>query len=254
MAASTNNGGKQYFCQQDETGATFHRLENRISSVTLRPSAAGIYYIGSFGGDETMVENIASYGVAVSLKNMPGVDFMEDEDTKYTQFDAATLVEGAQQTGVLISGIMKEEGRNPRLNSAYGQMPIFATSYLVMKDGTVVLSDVSADHADDVAYSLQDVIKTVDENIVEDPLHWRIYTNPMRDFYSKWKDLGMGDWEFERVIPPQEDDVIDILMIGNSFCSYYVQELAGVAAADGIKMRVCNVYYSGCRMDQHYNW
>ena len=50
------------------------------------------------------------------------------------------------------------------------------------------------------------------------------------------------------------DGVIDILMVGNSFCYYYVEELVGLAAADGVKLRVCNVYYSGCKMSQHYNW
>jgi len=51
-----------------------------------------------------------------------------------------------------------------------------------------------------------------------------------------------------------DDGVIDILMVGNSFCYYYVEELVGIAAAAGVNMRVCNVYYSGCKMSQHYNW
>ena len=33
-----------------------------------------------------------------------------------------------------------------------------------------------------------------------------------------------------------------------------MEELAGIAAAAGVKMRVCNVYYSGCKLDKHYNW
>lgn len=52
----------------------------------------------------------------------------------------------------------------------------------------------------------------------------------------------------------EDDGVIDVLMIGNSFCYYYVEELVGLAAADGVNMRVCNVYYSGCKLNQHYNW
>jgi hypothetical protein len=43
-------------------------------------------------------------------------------------------------------------------------------------------------------------------------------------------------------------------MIGNSFCSYYVQELWALGQAAGIPMRVCNVYYSGCRIYKHYSW
>lgn len=53
---------------------------------------------------------------------------------------------------------------------------------------------------------------------------------------------------------PKEDNVLNILMIGNSFCYYYPEELYGIAKAAGIDMRVCNVYYSGCKLEMHYNW
>ena len=246
LASSASVCGKQYIASRNAQEATFHRLENRITNVTLRPSADGIYYTGSFGCDATLTSDIASYGVAVSLVNAPGADFMTDSDTLYTNFEGASLQGGANVTGTLISGIMKQEN-NAKLNSAYGQMPIFAASYLMMNDGTVVLSD-------SVALSLQDVMKTVDTLIDSDPLHFRKLTNPMRAFYDKWEENGMADWNFKKIITPKEDDVIDILMVGNSFCYYYVEELAGIAAAAGVKMRVCNLYYSGCKMSQHYNW
>ena len=47
--------------------------------------------------------------------------------------------------------------------------------------------------------------------------------------------------------------MIDILMIGSSFCTYYVQELWALADATGLKFRVCNVYYSGCPIEKYYN-
>ena len=53
---------------------------------------------------------------------------------------------------------------------------------------------------------------------------------------------------------PAEDDVINVLMIGNSFCFYYVEELYGIAQAAGVNMKVCNVYYSGCKLNQHWTW
>ena len=253
LAQDTVMAGKRYVPTRDESGAMFHRLENRVSAVALRPSADGIYFTGSFGCDETLAADIVSYGVAVSTVNMPGADFMTDEDTLYTEFDASTLVGGSHQTGVLISGIMKQE-RSAELNNAYGQMPIFATTYLLTKDGSVLLSDDTQNHNDDVAYSLQDVMATVDNLIVDDPLNYRVLTNPMRDFYAKWEELGMADWSFKKIIPPEEDDVLNILMIGSSGCYYYVEELYGLLEAAGIKANVCNVYYSGCKLYQHYNW
>ena len=53
---------------------------------------------------------------------------------------------------------------------------------------------------------------------------------------------------------PAEDDTLNVLMIGNSFCYYYPDELYGMAQAAGIKMRICNVYYSGCKISQHWTW
>ena len=53
---------------------------------------------------------------------------------------------------------------------------------------------------------------------------------------------------------PAEDGVLNLLMVGNSGCYYYVEELWGMLDAVGIPARICNVYYSGCLLSQHYNW
>lgn len=53
---------------------------------------------------------------------------------------------------------------------------------------------------------------------------------------------------------PAQDDTLNILMIGSSFCYYYVEELHGMLKAAGIKARVCNVYYSGCPLSSHWEW
>ncbi len=53
---------------------------------------------------------------------------------------------------------------------------------------------------------------------------------------------------------PTQDDILNILMIGSSFCYYYVEELHGMLEAAGIKANVCNVYYSGCPLENHWTW
>lgn len=53
---------------------------------------------------------------------------------------------------------------------------------------------------------------------------------------------------------PSEDTTLDVLMIGNSFCYYYPDELKAMADAAGKDLRVCNVYYSGCSLAQHYQF
>ncbi len=53
---------------------------------------------------------------------------------------------------------------------------------------------------------------------------------------------------------PKENETMNILMVGNSFCYYYPDELFGLAKEAGIEMNICNVYYSGCSIETHYNW
>ena len=68
----------------------------------------------------------------------------------------------------------------------------------------------------------------------------------------------MNETQMESTVPSEmiksDDGLLNVLMIGNSYCYYYVEELYGLAAAAGIKMRVCNVYYSGCSLQQHWTW
>lgn len=54
------------------------------------------------------------------------------------------------------------------------------------------------------------------------------------------------------------DSTLRILMVGNSFCYYYVEELYELLIEnppEGIEaVEVYNLYHSGCTMNQHYNW
>ena len=234
--------GKRYL----HLDGSFHRVELEITNVSLRPSADGLYYTGVWSADEAVTAKIGSYGIAVSTANAPGADFATDSDTLYTSFAGNTLANGEKKTGVLVQNIMSAE-RDSETNSAYGKTPVFAAAYLTFADGTVLLSGT-------VAMSLQSIMQTVDERIVTDPQNYRRLTLPMREFYEKWKNNGMGSWQLDKIPQPEEDGIMNILMIGNSFCSYYVQELWALGQAAGIEMRVCNVYYSGCNMSKHYKW
>lgn len=57
-----------------------------------------------------------------------------------------------------------------------------------------------------------------------------------------------------KIYNPTENETLYVLMVGNSFCYYYPDELFGLARAAGINMVICNVYYSGCTIESHYNW
>ena len=47
----------------------------------------------------------------------------------------------------------------------------------------------------------------------------------------------------------------NVLLIGNSYSYYWPDELWGLLTASGLEnVCVCNVYYSGCTFEMHWNW
>ena len=53
---------------------------------------------------------------------------------------------------------------------------------------------------------------------------------------------------------PADDGVFQMLMIGNSGCTYFIDELDGMFEAAGINADVYALYYSGCDVQRHWNW
>jgi len=244
--------GKQYVALVDGNTVTYHRLGADLTNVTINVDKNAVYFKGKFGADETLKAMIDTYGIAVSLSGMPDSRL---SDTCKSVFNGAEMANNEISSGVYITNILRKD-LTDKQNDNRGREKIYATAYVTLTDGTTTyISDDSTTSADNVAWSLYDCFTRLDELIDEDPTNFRRHTNTMRDYYAKWKDNGIADWVGENTnfIAPPEDDVIDILMIGSSFCTYYVEELWQIANASGLKVRVCNVYYSGCPLSKYYN-
>lgn len=163
-------------------GESFHRFEQRICGTTIRPAVAGVYYTAQWSCDEVLSGKIASFGVAVSVKDMPGTDFRADLDTLWTTFSGSEFANGTKKTSAIISGILKE-GKD---NDARGKMDIYACAYVILADGTVLTS------ANGAAYSLYDVMHLAEDTAYE--------TNQeaLAAFYNTWKDV-MQNWDFQKI-------------------------------------------------------
>ena len=71
---------------------------------------------------------------------------------------------------------------------------------------------------------------------------------------KKKKTVQEEEDELSEQADPKADGEFNVLMIGNSFCYYYPDELYGIAEAAGVTLKICNVYYSGCQLSQHWEW
>ena len=72
---------------------------------------------------------------------------------------------------------------------------------------------------------------------------------PSGDDVTTEADTG-NDIYIER----EDKEVKYILMLGNSFCYYFTEELYGIAKANGHDLVIANLYKSGCSVEEHWRW
>ena len=162
---------------------SFHRLDMGITQVSIRPSAAGMYYSGTWYADATLKAQIRSYGVAVSVVKMPDSAFMElGSGAAWTAFAGSTLENGTPMTGCIVSGILKTGAANDER----ARMKIYAATYVVLEGGAVLLGEKTAD------YSLYDVMKLMDETA------YAANAEALEKFYKTW-EYPMKNWDFTNI-------------------------------------------------------
>lgn len=241
-------GGFYVNLVDQKTGTmTSHRMDMRVKTVSIRPKSAGIYFIGEWICDDTLKGQIKSFGMAVSANDAPGNNFAQDKDTRYTSFSASMLDSTTALTSVIIANILSNE-ETAEDNTNRAKTDIYVAPYIVLQDGTSLVT------GKEVTYNLHDVMHLVDK--VEGNLYLDNKV-ALENFYSTWSD-SMSTWGFTYIgnTDPTDDDVLNVLLIGNSFCYYFTDELYAMLQEyyPDREINVVNAYKSGCLMREHYAW
>lgn len=192
--------GNSYVTLTEENRVTAHRISIELNTVTLRTAAAGVYYKAAYSCDAQVAKQVQSYGVVVSLYNMPGADFMtEPENGNFNAWTEAAVPfqSGAVATSGSVFGIMKDI-RSAATNDRYGKMKIYANAYIDLGNGPIVANYADAGKTADAegfkgtALSLYDVMQKLDSSYASYPTATRLQLDA---FYAQWKEKGM-DWGF----------------------------------------------------------
>lgn len=248
MYQAPNNN--RYVAVTNEDGTSFHRLGMAIQSVVLRPSVSGLYYKGVWQCDDLLAAQIASYGMAVSVENMPGENFMTDADTLYTVMEGSTFQSGQSQTSAIIENILSEGADN----DAKGRTNIYATAYAVMADGTVVTGDDNNPTAGGTDCSLHEVVQNVNRRW---PKLSDSQQETVKNLYSLYTETFSG-WELYNITAAINGTAayrpLKILTLGHSLALDAGHMLNLVAGTEGFTdLTVGTLYYSGCPLYKHVN-
>ena len=127
--------GIDYYMVASDTGYSFHRLDMRITKVSMRTTTGGIYYWADWDCDTTLAAKIASYGIAVKLNNMPdaealrasmagntsGVLYSMLTNAKTGDAIFADNITNDETTGALINNILVKGDRGEAVTLTYDE-------------------------------------------------------------------------------------------------------------------------------------
>ena len=229
---------------------TFHDLQVRIASVSLRPGNAGLYYTARFVCDDAVKAYVDSFGVAVSLEDVPGEDFETDAKTLYTGYGKDKLADG-QANSVLIQNVMKA-ALTPDANKERAEKSIYANAYLkltVNGQTQLIMADKSS------ALSMKTVLQRVNGSWVS--LSQTDRDNLVEQIYTPYVDkFTVNDWDLFHMEAAMNGEPMNrelkILTIGNSLSVDAGRMLAYVAQQEGAEgIKVGTLYKANCSVQEH---
>lgn len=246
-----------YLKVTDDAGISFHRVTLQITDMTLRTKNddeeaynPGLYYKSTFAGDELVAQNVASFGIALSVTEEPNAENfgINNKCSAFTNFVAGeTGNEGI--TSTILKSILKES--NGRLtNSSHAQMPIYGRAYILTdQDDYVFGIGVSRSFQEQI----QELSGTNDpEKLAEAVPLYRTYGRIMREWDVVNLESAVISDKTDPVISGDKDQPLRILAITSSFGKNTTELLYDVLTAEGYTdVTVARLYSSGGTLKEH---
>ena len=231
-----------YLLVNEEGQLSAHKYEVAITAMTLRAADAGIYYKSSFLGDEKVAAAVESFGVALSVIDVPDE---KNFDTKcaaslFTGFESGANGNAAAST--LLTGIMKNTNTDAT-NGRNMAMTIYGRPYVKTADGYLFGEAVSR--------NLKDQLLAIDGMVDElsgSQLH------AIKEFYHKF-ETNLNEMNLPNIAKEAADTTLKILGIGNSYTHDSMWMLGAIYKAEkNQNVELGIAYYGGCRLDQHVSF
>lgn len=228
-----------YLLVNEDGQLSAHKYQVAITAMTLRAADAGIYYKSSFLGDEKVAAAVESFGVALSVIDVP---YEKNLETKcvystFTGFESGENGNAAAST--LLKGILKDTNTDA-INSRNMAMTVYGRPYLKTADGYVFGESVSRS----LVSQLQDIDGMV-SGLSSSQLH------ALKEFYNKY-EAQLSSLQLENVEREAKDTTLKILGIGNSYTHDSMWMLGAIYKAEKNQDIILGIAYEGgCPLDDH---
>ena len=236
-----------YMNLKETNGVSYHKYVLKLTKINLRPGKTGLYYSGNIRVDQAVLNQIQSYGVALSTANqLPALDAADTRYTAYTKTDYGT----AGTNSVLVSGILDGESTD----GVDATTNIYSRPYILFADG-------SCFYGGTVSANLRQVTELVDEK------GWDGLTitqnRALHSMYDTYQQT-MRTWKMtnvkaavQKAAAASDDGVFKAIIIGNSDSTDATNLLYEIFLAEGWKKEdlvLGCMYESGCAISSHVKY
>ena len=238
-----------YLKVTEDAGISFHRVTLQITDMTLRTKNddeeaynPGLYYKSTFAGDELVAQNVASFGIALSVTEEPNAENfgINNKCSAFTNFVAGETG-NAGITSTILKSILKES--NGKLtNSSYAQMPIYGRAYVLTNHNDYVFGI-------GVSRSFQEQIEAISVEIEWSDLESGDQQGILA-MYKPYQSL-MKTWSVDTIrntFLAEEDKIVRILNISNSHGQdsvWLLPEVIRTEKGEDYQFMVAECYFSG---------
>jgi len=243
LTATGNVKAAESYLLVNEAGQlSSHKYEVAITAMTLRADSAGIYYKSSFLGDEKVAAAVESFGVALSVMDVPYEKNIQTKcvSSQFTGFESGE--NGNAGASTLLTGILKDTNTDA-INDRNMAMTIYGRPYLKTADGYLFGEPISRS----LVNQLQDI-----DGMVEDLPGGQLHA--LKEFYNRFESrlekLNLSNIEREA-----HDTTLKILGIGNSYTIDSMRMLGAIYQAEkNQNVELGIAYKGGCRLDEHVSF
>jgi len=238
-----------YLMVTEQDGASFHRVNLQLTSMTLRSEDVGLYYKSNFAGDEVVARSVDKFGVALSIEVVPDSSNIEQACCKYTWFENFASGDGGNagdNTSSLLKGVMKQSNSDFE-NESNATRPLYGRAYIKLNDGSYMFGAAACrtfrqqlEDANDIWSSLTDEQRAAAVQMC----------NTYQNTVKKWAVDGILSYG------AQNDGVLKIFALGNSYTVDSMHLLYEVYKAENPDKQVIlgYAYKSGCILAEHVQY
>ena len=241
-----------YIVIAEADGISFHCVTLQIYAMTLRTDEndqPGLYYKSHFKADEKAAPVIATYGVALSVVDIPTAETMDElgSYTIFEKFESGPLGNLGNASSTLLKGILKNS-YSEKKNLQNLALTIYGRAYAKTADGQTLMGSP-------VQRSLAQQLESIDAMVSTlSATQINVVTNMYNTFKTTLQTMELPG--IRQAVQTNEEGILKILILGNSHSLDATNLLYEVfhTEAPEQKLVVGALYYSGCTVQQHKNF